>query len=286
MFSIDSIGAPIIIIAFLVEYVIALRSGMNEDLPKDMLANFALGLGVLVTGLLMKGVAFALYSTIYSKALFQPALSAGLWVAGLLSCDLVLYWYHRLGHQTRLFWAAHVTHHSSLHFNLSVGLRVNCIHSFYRFLFWSPLCWLGIPPWMILFFESATAMWNVFIHTERVGKLGPLDWIFNTLSNHRVHHASNPEYIDKNLGGILIIYDHLFGTYVPETGKVDYGITKNIHTHDPREILLHEYKALFRELKQVKGWRDKLSYLFSPPGTSPKPETAGATIGQEVMEAV
>jgi sterol desaturase/sphingolipid hydroxylase (fatty acid hydroxylase superfamily) len=136
---------------------------------------------------------------------------------------------------------------------------------FYRFLFWSPLCLLGIPPYMILFFDSITTIDNILIHTGRIKKLGILDLVFNTPSNHRVHHAVNPQYLDKNMGGILIIFDHLFGTYAPEKETPVYGITKNINSHNPATILLHEYRDILRQLPQIPGWKEKIKYLFSPP---------------------
>jgi sterol desaturase/sphingolipid hydroxylase (fatty acid hydroxylase superfamily) len=144
-------------------------------------------------------------------------------------------------------------------------LRTNFIHLFYRFLFWSPLCLLGFPPQMILFIESITASQNFIVHTEKIKKLGILDWIFNTPSNHRVHHGSNPEYIDKNLGGIFMFYDHLFGTYAKETVPPVYGITHNIHTHNPVKIILHEFFEVSKGILKNKGWKAKLQYLFSPP---------------------
>lgn len=266
MFTIDKTGAALIILTFLAEFLVALKYQSGKPVVKDMRANFVIGMCILLAGLLMKGVALGVNSFVYQYAFFKPELSPGVWVAGFFSCDFVLYLFHLLGHRTRLFWAAHVTHHSSLHYNISVGLRVNFIHTFYRFLFWAPLCLLGIPPWMVLFFESVTTLWNVLIHTERIKKLGVLDLIFNTPSNHRVHHASNPPYLDKNLGGILIIYDHLFGTYAPETIKPVYGITHNIYSHNPATILLHEYRDIFRQLALIRGWKPKLQFLFSRPG--------------------
>ena len=230
------------------------------------IANLGIGLSTLVTGIFMKSVAYGFFSTVYHFAFFRPEPSIPLWIAGFFACDFILYVYHWLGHKTRLFWASHVTHHSSLHYNLSVGFRVSCIHVFYRFLFWSPLCLFGIPPFMILFFESLTTLYNVVIHTEKVKKLGVLDLIFNTPSNHRVHHASNPRYLDKNMGGILILYDHLFGTYAAEREKPIYGITHNIHTHNPVTILLHEYRNIFQQFARINGLKDKIKFLFSPPG--------------------
>lgn len=266
MLTIDTIATPLLVILTLIELSITFFE-RKEDRLKDMLANICLGLFVILAGFFMKALALVVYSMIYSVAFIKPASSFLLWVIAFFSCDLVLYFYHLLGHKTRLFWAAHVAHHSSLHYNLSVGFRINFIHLFYRFLFWAPLCLVGITPEMILFLESLTAIWNFLIHTEKIKKLGVLDQVFNTPSNHRVHHASNPEYIDKNLGGILIIYDRLFGTYAKETIPPVYGITHNIYSHNPKDVLLHEYKNVFGQTSRIKGLKNKISFLFSKPGS-------------------
>ncbi len=265
----EGIGTIFVLSLFAAEFFIAVILRVRATQVKDMLVNLGIGLATLANGVFMKGVSFAVFSFAYSFAIFRPAPGLLLWIYGFLACELVIYFYHRLGHKTRLFWAAHVTHHSSLHFNISVGFRVSFIHVFYRFLFWSPLCLIGVPPLMILFFDSVTTIHNILIHTERIGKLGVLDEIFNTPSNHRVHHASNPQYLDKNMGGILIIYDRIFGTYARETEKPVYGITHNIHTHNPATILLHEYNNMFRQFMRITGWKKKLKYLFSPPGELP-----------------
>jgi sterol desaturase/sphingolipid hydroxylase (fatty acid hydroxylase superfamily) len=265
MFNIDTIGTPLLAVVTLIELVMTFLSRETTRL-KDMLANICLGLLVILTGFFMKALALTFYSMIYSIAFVKPPGSILLWIIAFFLCDLVLYLYHTLGHKTRLLWAAHVAHHSSLHYNLSVGFRINFIHLFYRFIFWAPLCLIGITPGMILFIESLTAIWNFLIHTEKIKKLGFLDEILNTPSNHRVHHASNPEYIDKNLGGILIIYDRLFGTYAKETIPPIYGITHNIYSHNPAEVLTHEYKQVFKQVLKIKGIRNKISYLFSNPG--------------------
>ncbi|HEU5163977.1 MAG TPA: sterol desaturase family protein, partial [Chitinophagaceae bacterium] len=238
MLTIDTIATPLLVILTLIELSITFFEKEEKRL-KDMLANICLGLFVILTGFVMKVLALVVYTMIYSVAFIKPTSSFLLWVIAFLLCDLVLYIYHLLGHKTRLLWAAHVAHHSSLHYNLSVGFRINFFHLFYRFIFWAPLCLVGITPGMILFLESLTAIWNFLIHTEKIKKLGLLDLVFNTPSNHRVHHASNPQYIDKNLGGILIIYDRLFGTYAKETVPPVYGITHNIYSHNPKDVLLH-----------------------------------------------
>lgn len=265
MLSIDTIATPLLVILTLIELSITFFEKEEKRL-KDMLANICLGSLVLLTGFFMKALALTVYTMVYSVAFIKPASSILLWIIAFFVCDLVLYIYHLLGHKTRILWAAHVAHHSSLHYNISVGFRINFIHLFYRFLFWAPLCLVGITPQMILFLESLTAIWNFLIHTEKIKKLGFLDMILNTPSNHRVHHASNPEYIDKNLGGILIIYDRLFGTYAKETIPPVYGITHNIYTHDPKEVLTHEYKNVFSEISKIKGLKNKIRFLFSKPG--------------------
>ncbi len=267
MLNINTIGTLVLVIVTLIELLMSFLHREGDRL-KDMLANICLGLLVILTGFFMKALALIVYTMIYSIAIIKPVHSLLLWIIAFFLCDLVLYIYHLLGHKTRLLWAAHVAHHSSLHYNLSVGFRINFIHLFYRFLFWAPLCLIGITPEMILLLESITAIWNFLIHTEKIKKLGFLDTIFNTPSNHRVHHASNTEYIDKNLGGILIIYDRIFGTYVKETIPPVYGITHNIYSHDPKDVLFHEYKNVSKEISKIKGLKNKIRFLFSKPGSS------------------
>ena len=265
MLNINTIGTLVLVILTMIELLMSFLHREGDRL-KDMLANICLGLLVILTGFFMKALALTVYTMVYSVAIIKPAPSFILWIAAFFLCDFVLYIYHLLGHKTRLLWAAHVAHHSSLHYNLSVGFRINFIHLFYRFIFWAPLCLIGITPEMILLLESLTAIWNFLIHTEKIKKLGFPDLIFNTPSNHRVHHASNPEYIDKNLGGILVIYDRIFGTYAKETIPPVYGITHNIYSHDPEDVLFHEYKNVVREISNIKGLKNKIRFLFSKPG--------------------
>ena len=161
------IGATVLALLTLIELLISLLNKEGARL-KDMLANICLGLLVLLTGFFMKGLALFVYSIIYSVAFLKPENSALLWIVAFFLCDFILYIYHSLSHRTKLLWAAHVAHHSSLHYNISVGFRINFIHLFYRFLFWAPLCFIGITPEMILLLESLTAIWNFLIHTEKI----------------------------------------------------------------------------------------------------------------------
>lgn len=271
MLNLYTIGVPLLLTTFIIESLLTLAHNAEKSLLKDMLANLFIAFCTMLSGLTMKGVAFAFYSLVYSVSFFTPDVSWKLWVLSFFFCDFIHYFYHWLGHKTRLFWAGHVTHHSSLYYNFSVALRNNSFHLFYRFIFWTPLCLFGIPAEMILFFGSLTEIWNFLLHTEKIKKLGLLDWIFNTPSNHRVHHASNPEYIDKNLGGILMIYDHLFRTYKKETIPPVYGITHNIYTHNPFNILLHEYIQLSRDVSTIRGLKSRIRFLLScPQGNNPE----------------
>ena len=265
MLAFNITGTILIFVVFAIEIVLILQEKPAKDVVRDLKSNFILGMLILLTGLFMKGVELSVFSFMYSMALFEPATTWWLWVIGILSCDFMHWYYHWLGHKTKLFWAAHVTHHSSEQFNMSTGWRTNFLHLFYRFLFWSPLCLFGLPPEMVLFIESLTAMQNFLVHTQRVGKLGVLDWWFNTPSNHRVHHAMNPEYIDKNLGGIFMLYDHLFGTYAKEEAPPVYGITHNIRTHNPVTIIFHEFVSIGREIPKKRGILGKVRWLLSAP---------------------
>jgi sterol desaturase/sphingolipid hydroxylase (fatty acid hydroxylase superfamily) len=265
MAKFNFIAIVLLLVAFAIEFTLLLLQRPEKKMIKDVKANLLIGLCLLIVGVFIKGVQLSLYSFAYSFAVFKPEYSWWLWIVGFLSCDLIHYTYHWLGHHTRIFWAAHVTHHSSEYLNLSTGWRTNFFHLFYRFLFWTPLCFLGLPPEMVILIEAITAIHNYLIHTEKVGKLGVIDLVFNTPSNHRVHHGVNPEYLDKNIGGLLMIYDHLFGTYAKETTPAIYGITHNINTQNPVIIITHEYARLKKELPKIKGAVQKIRYLFSAP---------------------
>jgi len=180
--------------------------------------------------------------------------------------DFAYYWFHRVGHEVRVFWASHVTHHSSEHYNLSTALRQTWV-PMAALPFWLPLALLGFKPWMIILQQAISLTYQFFIHTERVGKLPrPIELIFNTPSHHRAHHGSNDIYLDKNYGGITIIWDRLLGTFQAETERVKYGLTKNIETFNPIKVAAHEYAAIVRDVRAASSWRDRLGYVFRGPG--------------------
>ncbi|MFO0356774.1 MAG: sterol desaturase family protein [Sphingobacteriaceae bacterium] len=192
------------------------------------------------------------------------------WTLLFFAEDLMYYWLHRIDHYSRFFWAVHVTHHSSEEYNLTVGFRSSVFQPLYRFIYFIPLSFLGFKGMDIMFIYSATQIFGILVHTQTVGKLGFLEYFMVTPSHHRVHHASNVRYLDKNMGMVLIIWDKLFGTFQEEEEKdpVKYGLTTNIKTYHPGKMVFHEWINIFKDLKKKCSIKDKLLYLFGPPGWS------------------
>lgn len=192
------------------------------------------------------------------------------WIALLIGQDFLFYVLHYVDHYCRFFWAVHVTHHSSEEFNLTVGFRSSVFQPLYRFIYFIPLSLLGFEGKDIMFMYSATQIYGILIHTKYIGKLGPLEWILSTPSHHRVHHASNIPYLDKNMGMVLIIWDRLFGTFAEEKEEepVRFGLTENIQSHNPLHVVFHEWQSIARDVKKTSSFKSKLKYIFAPPGWS------------------
>jgi len=190
------------------------------------------------------------------------------WILVFVLEDLTFYTIHSVDHYVRLFWAVHVTHHNSEEYNLSVGLRSSLFEPLYRFMYFIPMVLLGFKVADIFFAYSVTQAYGVFLHTQYVKSFGPLGWFLITPAEHRVHHGSNVKYLDKNMGMFLNIWDKLFGTFQKEEETVVYGITKNINSHDPREVIFHEFKNIIYDVKRAPTMRAKFMYIFGPPGWS------------------
>jgi len=190
------------------------------------------------------------------------------WAALLIAQDFMFYWLHRVDHYCRFFWAVHVTHHSSEEFNLTVGFRSSVFQPLYRFVYFIPLSLAGFDPLDTLFMYAATQIYGILIHTKTVGKLGPLEWVLSTPSHHRVHHASNVKYLDKNMGMVFIFWDRFFGTFQAEEEEVRYGLTTNIGTYNPIKMVFHEWIAISKDLKKGETLKHKFMYVFGPPGWS------------------
>jgi sterol desaturase/sphingolipid hydroxylase (fatty acid hydroxylase superfamily) len=188
----------------------------------------------------------------------------------IVMADFLYYWNHRAEHRIRFFWAYHSVHHSSTDFDLTVALRLAWVENFILWIFYIPMVLIGFHPLQALVAVAITSLYQVWIHNQKIGRLGILESIFNTASNHRVHHGANPIYIDKNYGAVLIVWDKLFGTYQAETEKVIYGLTENIQTHNPIKINFIEYLRIFRDVQHSKTFQEKLLSLFGPPEWKPQ----------------
>ena len=190
--------------------------------------------------------------------------SVNIWtgIAALFAADFTYYWMHRLEHEHRILWASHSVHHSSEDYNLTVSMRLSIVESLFEWVFLVPMIILGFSPFLAIVGLVLVAQYQTWVHTERVVKLGWLDEIFNTPSVHRVHHGSNWKYLDKNYGGILILWDKLFGTFQREEEKVNYGLTQKIHTNNPITINFIEYKNIWKDVKKCRTWRDKWRIVF------------------------
>lgn len=252
--------------------------------PRDTAASLSMGVGNALIDLYMKGVTL---SGAAALTLWVPwkldSSSPWTWVALLLATDFCYYWFHRAHHEVHLFWAAHENHHSSRHYNLSTALRQSWTTSFTGMIFYAPLPLLGFEPKMIMTAIAINVIYQFWIHTEAIKTLGPLEWIINTPSHHRVHHGRNVQYLDKNYAGVLIIWDKMFGSFEPERAPVDYGLTKNIDTFNPVKIAFHHWAHMLRKAGRADCISDAWNYLVQPPGWSPDGSTLTASQMQMQM---
>ncbi|MFI5150042.1 MAG: sterol desaturase family protein [Bacteroidia bacterium] len=262
------ISAPFYAVLIGLEMLLSHFQGKHVYTLKGLLTNLWMNAGNFLLDLLMRWVFFAVISYFLMFHFMEIQTPWIYWLSLLLLEDLLFYFLHRVDHFCRIFWAVHVTHHSSEEFNLSVGFRSSVFQPLYRFIWFIPLAFLGFRPWDILFMYSITQIYGIIIHTQLVGKLGFLEWFMATPSHHRVHHGSNVTYLDKNLGMILIIWDRMFGTFAEEQEEVRYGLTENINSYSPEKILFHEWKSIGKDLRKNVPFRSRMAYLFGPPGWS------------------
>jgi sterol desaturase/sphingolipid hydroxylase (fatty acid hydroxylase superfamily) len=244
------------------------RQPENYNL-KDVASNAVLALMHQASDAIAWTVVIGLFYLVYQYRVFDlPPASVWTIAALFIAQDFFYYWFHRASHRIRWMWASHVTHHSSERLNFSTAFRQSLTYPISgMWLFWLPLAWLGFDPTHIIAVVAINLAFQFFVHTQAVGKLGWLEHVFNTPSHHRVHHARNPKYIDRNYAGVLIIWDKLFGTYVDEDPAVpcEYGIIGQIHSHNPITLTFHEWIAMFRDAARVGGLRGALGQLFCPP---------------------
>jgi alkylglycerol monooxygenase len=269
-----------------VELVVARLLERDVYRLSDSVNDLSCGILQQVAEVFLKTALFAGYAAIFaSHRLFEiPATGAWAWAACFLGVDFLYYWFHRSSHEVGAGWAAHVVHHQSEEYNLSVALRQGALQPAFSWVFYLPLALLGFPPAMFLVVSSFNTLYQFWIHTRLIGRLGPLEWVLNTPSHHRVHHGRNPKYIDRNHGGTLIVWDRLFGTFGEEQDEPVYGITKPLASWNPVWANLHQWSEMWEVARRARRPLDKLRILWKPPGWRPE-ELGGPVSPGEVDRA-
>jgi sterol desaturase/sphingolipid hydroxylase (fatty acid hydroxylase superfamily) len=237
---------------------------------RDTRASVGMGIGSLFFVSLINFGIYAIAILLWPHRLFDLGHGVLGWAAAMIGWDLIYYWNHRFEHENRLLWACHVNHHSSRFYNLSTALRQPWT-PFAGLVLYPGMALVGIAPAMIMVSAGLNLVYQYWVHTEAIDRT-PLwfEAVFNTPSHHRVHHGSNPEYLDRNYGGILIVWDRLFGTFEPERAPALYGLTKNIETFSLWTIAFHEYATLARDLRDATAWRDRVGILTHGPAWRPR----------------
>jgi sterol desaturase/sphingolipid hydroxylase (fatty acid hydroxylase superfamily) len=261
---------PFFAVSVIIEGIIIARKNPGSYLIKDALASISMGLGNVGIGFISKLLVIFVITFLYENfRLSTLPFAWWTWLIVLFADDFCYYWAHRFGHESRLFWASHIVHHSSQRYNLSTALRQTWTGGFFTFIFYLILPILGFHPLMIFTQMAISLLYQYWIHTELINKMPRwFEAIMNTPSHHRVHHGSNPIYLDKNYAGIFIIWDKLFNTFQPElpSEKVKYGLTKNIQSFNPVYIAFHEWIAIGKDvLNPNYSFRKKLGCVFKGP---------------------
>lgn len=273
-------AAPFFVLTILIELA-ALKWLDHDDNTtgyalKDARASISMGVISVVFLTLFKVVTFFGFTAVFAYlALWElPTDTWWYWVLVILGVDLGYYFHHRFSHRVRIAWAGHQAHHSSEFMNFGTALRQKW-NPWFEFFFWLPLPLLGFAPWTLYVAFGVNLIFQFYVHTELVDRLPrPVEFVFNTPSHHRVHHGSDPEYLDKNYGGMLIVWDRLFGTFTQERQRPTYGLTKKVETYNLLKLQYGDYVDIARDVRSTRRWRHKLGYVFGPPGWTPKDEVA------------
>lgn len=234
--------------------------------PIDTATNIILGFGSVGFGILFGFGTGFIYLALYDLAPFKfPADVWWTWAILFFVDDFVYYWFHRISHESRFFWNFHVVHHSSEHFNLSVAGRQSWFSGIAHWIFYAPIMLLGFAPWMFALMHGLNLIYQFWVHTKFVNRLGFLEYFMNTPSHHRVHHGVNSQYLDKNYAGALIIWDRLFGTFVEETEEPRYGIIHPLNSHNPLWINTHAWVEMWNAMRRRPSALSKLRCIFASP---------------------
>lgn len=266
------ISVPVYAVAILAEIVLSRVLNRHLYDKLDTANNFLMTILNGSLDLLMRGVFIGLMSLTFSHKLITWENHHWLyWLCAIVLTDLVYWFVHWMSHMVRFFWAVHTVHHSSEKYNITVGFRSSVFEPLYRFIFFLPLGFLGFDAADIVLSFAIQQLYGSLVHTELIRNIPVWDKLFVSPSHHAVHHASNPRYLDKNMGMILILWDKLFGTFEREDSHYDqirYGLTSNLNTHNPSVVLFKEWRQIWQDVKTAPGLRNKLMYIFGPPGWS------------------
>ncbi len=267
------LATPVFLLLIGIELLVGWRRGRNTYRVNDALNSIGLGIMSQLVGVFTKLLAAGAYVLVYQHAALWhlPTDAAWVWVAGLLAYDLLYYWYHRLGHTVAFLWAAHAVHHQSEDYNLATALRQTSSGWLAAWAIYLPMAVLGVPPLVFGVAAMIDLLYQFWVHTQHVGRLGWFDRWFCAPSNHRVHHAVNDRYVDKNYGGILILWDRIFGTYCDEDEAEPcvYGTRSPLRSWNPVWANLQVYAELWHEMSLCSRWQDKLLVWVKPPGWRP-----------------
>lgn len=265
--NIIAFAVPLFTFLMVLEYLLSLKKQRKNIFQFDeVIANLNTGIAERLCDLFTTGLFFFFFSWIYRHfALFEFQSGIITWILLFLLTDLVWYWYHRVGHQVNLFWSFHVVHHQSDDFNLTVSARITVFQAAARCLFWSVLPLLGFHPELVTTFLLIHGTYPFFTHTQLIGKLGILEYVLVTPSHHRVHHSSNPKYLDKNYGDVLIIWDKIFGTFAKEDEKPVYGLTKPLNSYSFLWQHFHFFLEVMIAFQRATGFKEKIKCLFGKP---------------------
>lgn len=271
------------------EYILsclANHDGETHDLAESA-SSFSIALGRHLIHPFEAGLVAVPFAFVYSHRLFHFDSAAMPSIASLfLATEFVYYWHHRLSHRVRWLWATHAVHHTPTRLNMTAAIRLGWTGNISgNFLFFLPLVWIGFHPFAVIGMLTTNLLYQLFIHTELSPRLGPLEWILNTPAHHRVHHASNASCLDKNYGGVLIIFDRLFGTFAeaPKDEAPHYGVVGGTRTLNPLRITFGEWAAIVRDLRAAPSLTGKFRALFATPGSLPLPQPERADAKTSVM---
>ena len=274
-FDVVDLAVPMFVVTIVAEILLAkFRRVKAVYEVKDTATSLAMGFGSSVAGALTAGAIFAVTMWAYQHRLFTLPMNAWwAWVGVFFLEDLTYYWFHRISHERRFWWASHVNHHTSQHYNLATALRQTWTGGVAgTWILWLPLVLFGFPPAMVAIQKGISLVYQYWVHTEAIRRFPRwFEAVFNTPSHHRVHHARNPRYLDANYAGILIIWDRLFGTFIPENDAEPcrYGIVHNLGDFNIFRVAFHEWVAIGKDLARSRSQREVIGYIFGPPGWSP-----------------